>query len=975
MVQRRSQTFFQQIILGTLASTILQLSIPLTSLSQINAPLGVIREPEQTTEWNNIEQRLKASRIPYQTLDLNNIKSLADLQGIRVLFLPNLTVIKTEQAKVLQEWAKQGGQVIASGPIAEKSTPLVRQLLRSILGSYWAFPLTVPAKPQIAKNRCRTQDPICASLTTWGPIQVNANAVEGGVLIPTTLESYTAGIWEASGSSPAVITTQKATYLGWRWGNQSSAEVDIAWLQAAVSRHGLAGNPTTPVATATVIPPTTSRPAPTAPTAAPRPATVPPPTATRPTPTPPPATATRPAFTAPATATRPADLPIPVPLPQPTTPRVRPTATVPSPRQVTPVIVPQTPVSPPRSTTPPAPSLTATRTLPNTPAVPSGFIDPSEQIAPAGLEVQPGNQPIEELTAIAMRQELVDLLGRFENALIASNSSNIPINLQVASTQLMAGQGGSLASANFKQSDQIITKARQVIKNFPELVAQQNWSEARHQWLEIRQQLWQHYPTEGERLGAEIRAVWLDRGTIVKARNEAGLAQVFDRLASAGINTVYFETINAGYPIYPSRVAPAQNPLIQGWNPLESAVKLAHQRGIELHAWIWVFAVGNDRHNQLLGQPSSFLSPVIQAHPDWININNYGELRNTRDHKVYLDPANREARAYILRLINEITAYNVDGLQLDYIRYPFQDPSGSYTYGYGKAGREQFQQLTGVDPVNITPKNNQLWNQWLQFKTEQITSFVAEVSHFLKQQKPNVILSVAVFSNPEQERIMKIQQQWEVWAKKGDVDLIVPMTYAMDTNRLQRITQPLTQEQKLGSALISPAIKLLNIPEIVAIDQLQSLRDLPTGGYSIFAVDSIGNNLQNYFHRTQNSSSKTQPPIPYRQPFAAAHDRYLALKREWSFLLANEQLWIRDGELKALSIQAEDLAQTLKQLEDNPSHQTLGIAQQKLATFQKQFQISMRLQALERPYQVSSWGNRLASIEMLLRYGERRITN
>ncbi|VXD25714.1 family 10 glycosylhydrolase [Planktothrix paucivesiculata] len=953
MVQRRSQTFFQQIILGTLASTILQLSIPLTSLSQINQPLGVIREPEQTTEWNSIEQRLKASRIPYQTLDLNNIKSPADLQGIRVLFIPNITVIKTEQAKVLQEWAKQGGQVIASGPVGEKSTPLVRQLLRSILGSYWAFPLTVPAKPQIAKNRCRTKDPICPSLTTWGPNQPNSNAVEGGVLIPTTLESYTAGIWEASGSSPAVITTQKATYLGWRWGNQSSPDVDIAWLQAAVSRHGLAGNPTTtPIATATVPPPTATPPAPPTPTAA-----------------------TRPAPTMPPTVARSASIPLPVPLPQPTTPRVRPTAAVPAPRPVTPVIVPQAAVSPPRSTTPPAPSLTATRTLPNTPSVPSSFIDPSEQTAPAGLEVQPGNQAIEELTAIAMRQELIDLLGRFENALIASNSGNIPINLQVASTQLIAGTGGSLASANFKKSDQIITKARELIKNFPQLVAQQNWMEARQQWLETRQQLWQHYPTEGERLGAEIRAVWLDRGTIVKARNEAGLAQVFDRLAAAGINTVYFETINAGYPIYPSRVAPAQNPLIQGWNPLEAAVKLAHQRGMELHAWIWVFAVGNDRHNQLLGQPSSFLSPVIQAHPDWININNYGELRNPRDHKVYLDPANREARAYLMRLINEITAYNVDGLQLDYIRYPFQDPSGSYTYGYGKAGREQFQQLTGVDPVNITPKNNQLWNQWLQFKTQQVTSFVAEVSQFLKQQKPNVILSVAVFSNPEQERIMKIQQQWEVWAKNGYVDLIVPMTYAMDTNRLQRITQPLTQEQRLGSALISPSIKLLNLPEIVAIDQLQSLRDLPTGGYSIFAAESIGNNLQNYLHRTQNNSSKTQPPIPYRQPFAAAHDRYLALKREWSFLLGNEQLWIRDEELKSLSIQAEELAQTLKQLEDNPSTQTLGIAQQKLATFQKQFQTSMRLQALERPYQVSSWANRLASINMLLRYGERRIKN
>lgn len=979
MVQRRSQTFFQQILLGTLASTILQLSIPLTSLSQANATLGVIRDTEQLAEWNTIEQRLKASRIPYQTVDLNNIKSVADLQGIRVLFLPNTTVIKTEQAKILQEWAKQGGQVIASGPVGERSTPLVRQLLRSILGSYWAFPLTVPAKPQVAKNRCRSRDTLCPSLTTWGPMQQNPNPVEGGVLIPTTLESYTAGIWEASGSSPAVITTQKATYLGWRWGNQSSADMDIAWLQAAVSRHGLGTTATTPVA---------SSPLPTPPPVATRPIPTPPAVVTRPNPTPPPvanptppAVVTRPNPTPPPVATRPNPAPPPaVPtrsntnLPQPITPTVQPTAIAP-PRPVTPPTVPQVPPSPPRSTTPP-PTVTATRTLPNTPAVPNNFIDPSEQTAPAGLEVQPGNEPIEELTAIAMRQELVDLLGRFENALIASNSGNVPINLQVASTQLMATQGGSLASANFKQSDQMITKARQVIKDFPELVAHQNWGEARRQWLEIRQQLWQHYPTEGERLGAEIRAVWLDRGTIVKAGGEAGLAQVFDRLASAGINTVYFETINAGYPIYPSHIAPQQNPLIRGWNPLESAVKLAHERGMELHAWIWVFAVGNDRHNQLLGQPSSFLSPVIQAHPDWVNINNYGELRNTRDHKVYLDPANREARAYVLRLINEIvTTYNVDGLQLDYIRYPFQDPGGNYTYGYGKAGREQFRQLTGVDPVNITPKNPQLWNQWLQFKADQVTSFVAEVSQFLKQQKPNVILSVAVFPHPEQERILKIQQHWEVWAKQGYVDLIVPMTYAMDTNRLKRITQPLTQEQRLGSALISPAIKLLNLPEIVAIDQLQSLRDLSTGGYSIFAVETIGNNLQNYFRRTQNSSQTTQPPIPYRQPFAAAHDRYLALKREWSFLLSNDQLWIRDGELKALSTQAEDLAQTLKQLEDNPSPQTLGIAQQKLATFQKQFQTSMRLQALERPYQVSSWGNRLASIEMLLRYGERKIKN
>ena len=76
------------------------------------------------------------------------------------------------------------------------------------------------------------------------------------------------------------------------------------------------------------------------------------------------------------------------------------------------------------------------------------------------------------------------------------------------------------------------------------------------------------------------------------------------------------------------------------------------------------------------------------------------------------------------------------------------------------------------------------------------------------------------------------------------MDLIVPMTYALDTNRLQRITQPLAKEKMLGSALISPSVKLLTLPEVVAIDQIQALRDLPTGGYAIFAVESISSGMR-----------------------------------------------------------------------------------------------------------------------------------
>lgn len=772
--------------------------------------------------------------------------------------------------------------------------------------------------------------------------------VQGGVLIPSRLDSYTAGTWDGSGGSPAVTATQEAVYLGWRWGTSTTPDLDTAWLQAAVNRVQGQGSST---AQTPSTPPTPANPVTFS--------TVPAPGGT--------------SRNAPGHSPSSPNSPSNGSSSPSNPPRVA--APPPTPRPIQPVSPPPSPV---------IPTQTTAYVTPSNQAVPETFIDPSEQTAPAGLEVKPGNQPISNVMAIAMRQELTNLLGRFENALIASSSSQTPVNL-ARTEELVASRSGAgipEAQSYVRSGLTTIESARNALNTFPELVNQQNWGEARRVWLAARQQLWENYPTEGERAGAEIRAVWLDRGTIVRSRNEAGLARIFDQLAAAGINTVFLETLNAGYPIYPSQVAPQQNPLTVGWDPLASAVKLSHERGMELHAWLWTFATANQRHNTVIGQPTTYLGPVLTAHPDWANIDNRGRTWHELDQKAYLDPANPEVRAYLLRMIGEITQnYDVDGVQLDYIRYPFQDASRNFTYGYGKAARAQFRQLAGVDPMGITPRDANYWKQWTDFRVNQIDQFVAQVSQFLRQQHPEMILSVAVFPHPEQERIYKIQQHWETWASRNLVDLIVPMTYSLDTNRLQRITQPLTQENRLGAALITPSVKLLNLPEIVAIDQIQALRDLPTGGYSIFAAETINNNLQGFFQRTQGCSTRNSqgscpvPVIPYRQPFAAAAERYLALKREWSFLLANDQLWIRQPELAALNGKSDVLAQALNQLAANPSPQTLAMAKQSLQQLRTQFDNSMRLQALEQAYQVESWNHRLAGIDMLLRYGERNQLN
>ena len=581
------------------------------------------------------------------------------------------------------------------------------------------------------------------------------------------------------------------------------------------------------------------------------------------------------------------------------------------------------------------------------------------------------NQPIDKKETIALQEELENLIGRLESAHIAASAYNIS-GITNFSTKKEEDKKIGFPQIETSGSNlaETLKKARETVKNIPLLIEQKKYALARQLWLQTKADLWQQFPINQRLAQPEIRAIWLDRGTIVKAGNEAELAKIFDKLAQAGINTVFFETINASYPIYPSQVAPQQNPLIHDWDPLATAVKLAHARGMELHAWVWVFAAGNSRHNEIINVNHDYLGPVLTAHPDWANYDNKGNIIPIGQTKPFLDPANPQVKEYLIKLYTEIvTNYQVDGIQLDYIRYPFQDPFVGRTYGYGKAAREQFQQQTGIDPLDISPSQRDLWQKWTVFRTQQVDNFVAELSQTLRQKRKNLILSVAVFPLPEYERIEKIQQHWEVWARRGDIDLIIPMTYALDTPRFQRLAQPWINSTKLGATLLVPGIRLLSLSSMGAFDQLQLVRDLPVSGYALFAAENFNDELEQILNSTQGIKNE---PMPQRQPFRTAAFRYAALQREWQVVQKNGQLdksAITTAKFKQL---ANELQDALNQLASVPSAINLITARKALSRFQAQFP-PMLVENQANSYQVKVWQNRLLTIERLIRYGERRV--
>ncbi|NJM24083.1 MAG: family 10 glycosylhydrolase [Richelia sp. SM1_7_0] len=638
--------------------------------------------------------------------------------------------------------------------------------------------------------------------------------------------------------------------------------------------------------------------------------------------------------------------------------------------------VAEAPISP-RNTTSPS-SFNITAIIPNN-ALPNVNFKRSDQLSDEAidhlqdnvrLDVQSNStKPISSTEVIALQQELLKLIGRVESSnLSAAAIAGSFQSAKAQTVEVASSQPGALTV----NSQQALSQANEIVKRIPQLVAQKKYAEARKQWLTAKTALWNQFPVNSKIAQPEIRAIWLDRGTIVNARNEQGLAQVFDRLSQAGINTVFFETVNAGYTVYPSKVAPQQNPLTRNWDPLKSAVKLAHDRGMELHAWVWVFAAGNQRHNQILNIDSNYPGPVLAAHPDWAGYDRQGKMIPQGQTKPFFDPANPQLRQYLLNQYEEIvTNYDVDGLHLDYIRYPFQDHQRNRSYGYGQAARSQFKQSYGVDPLQITPNQRDMWQKWTAFRTQQIDSFVSQISQKMRQKKPDLIMSVAVFPLPEQERIQKLQQHWEVWANRGDIDLIVPMTYALETPAFSRLAQPWILSRKLGSALLVPGIRLLNLPTLGAFDQLQLIRDLPVGGYALFAAENLQNQqLQQVFNNTQGKA-ETQEPIPYRQPFKTAALRYAALQQEWEFVLQNKQLQMSNSSISEFNAQAEILNNALNQLANSPSTANLQTTKASLTRFQSQFRIFMRQHALNNSYQVGVWENRLATIERLINFGER----
>lgn len=191
----------------------------------------------------------------------------------------------------------------------------------------------------------------------------------------------------------------------------------------------------------------------------------------------------------------------------------------------------------------------------------------------------------------------------------------------------------------------------------------------------------------GSPVSGEMRGVWVSyldwNGW---AKDEAGykkaMDQTLDLCVQKGLNAVFLQVRPDGDAMYPSQYFPwskfasgkqGKNP---GYDPLAYAVQAAHQRGLQLHAWINPYRITGylNRYSDLCAS-----NPAIAWAKDGDSSNDRWVLCQNGEY--YYNPAIPQVRQLIIDGVKEIvTNYEVDGIHFDDYFYPNLDDSKAETW-------------------------------------------------------------------------------------------------------------------------------------------------------------------------------------------------------------------------------------------------------------------------------------------------------
>ena len=261
----------------------------------------------------------------------------------------------------------------------------------------------------------------------------------------------------------------------------------------------------------------------------------------------------------------------------------------------------------------------------------------------------------------------------------------------------------------------------------------------------------------------KINAVWIYYSELSMKDENGGTAESFEKKFSEmldfcedrGVNTVFFQVRPFCDAFYDSEIFPQSACLsgIQGkkvdYDPLEIAVRIAHERGIALHAWINPFRISSDGDVSKLSENNPAMKWIKNKSRDVVRANG----------GIYFCPASPEAQKLVLDGVREIVNnYNVDGIHIDDYFYPSTD----------KSIDEDFYKEYKADGGELSLKN---------WRLDTVSAFVSQLYAAAKSMSGKCVFSIS----PAGNIINNYNEQYadvKLWcSKRGYCDWIIPQLY------------------------------------------------------------------------------------------------------------------------------------------------------------------------------------------------------
>lgn len=292
------------------------------------------------------------------------------------------------------------------------------------------------------------------------------------------------------------------------------------------------------------------------------------------------------------------------------------------------------------------------------------------------------------------------------------------------------------------------------------------------------------------------------------------------RLRSDAYYTSSIEPPGTGVTISPS-----------DYDPLADCITKAHAQNMEVHPWVVTFRVWTTTSGP------GHMSPVEHiwwthgpgrspGADDWLMYGDtgawdYGGIVN-------LDPGHPAVEDYLIGVFMDIVnRYDVDGLNLDYIRYP------ATNWGYNPVAVSRFNAEYGRigSPSSSDPT-------WMDWRRDQISNLVKRLYLEIKAVKPHVKLSADVWNTAASGNSGYLQD-WDKWMANHWIDFVHPMTYTSDNGTFDSWMTAAAGNQH--GRHVYPLIDVSNSVTGNVEPQIASVRSHGFSGMGLYSYQSISN--------------------------------------------------------------------------------------------------------------------------------------